>query len=193
LLISVGVIMENKIVQYLFETGELKRIKRSGWWLAKVKDPESVAEHSYRTAIVAFVLAKLEGVDANKLSTAAVFHDVIETRLLDLHKLSARYIDVHEGIEKKVVEGQLAPLPKDLTSDISALYELKGKELDVLKDADYLECAFQAKEYLEIGYSDAQEWLDNIGKLLKTESAKKLFVSMLSSRSSDWWQGLKRL
>ncbi len=188
-----GVFMENRIVRYLFETGELKRIKRSGWWLAKVKDPESVAEHSYRTAIVAFILAKLEGVDANRLCAAAVFHDVIETRLLDLHKLSARYIDVHEKIEKKVVEDQLAALPKELASELASLYELKGKELDILKDADYLECALQAKEYLESGYADAQEWLDNIGKLLKTESAKKLFVSIISSRSSDWWQGLKRL
>lgn len=183
----------NNIVRYLFETGELKRIKRSGWWLAKVKDPESVAEHSYRTAIVAFVLAKLEGADAQKLSTAAVFHDVIETRLLDLHKLSARYIDVHEKIERKVIDEQLAPLPKEIADEISSLYELKGKEFEILKDADYLECALQAKEYVESGYNDAQEWLDNIGKLLKTDSAKKLFVSILSSRSSDWWQGLKKL
>lgn len=180
-------------VKYLFEAGELKRIKRSGWWLAKIKDPESVGEHSYRTAIVAFVLARMEGVDANRLATAAVFHDVIETRLLDLHKVSARYIDVHEKIEARVLSDQLAGIPKDVADEITRLYSLKGKELDVLKDADYLECALQAKEYVESGYQDAQEWLDNIAKLLVTDSAKQLFSQILLSRSSDWWNGLKRL
>jgi len=183
----------NEIIRYLFESGELKRIKRSGWWLAKVKDPESVAEHSYRTAIVAFVLAKMECVDAHKLCSAAVFHDVIETRLLDLHKVNARYVDVDEKIEKQVVSDQLKGIDKQIASEISNLYLLNEKEFAVLKDADLIECALQAKEYVEIGYIDAQEWLDNIGKLIKTESSKKLFAVLLKSRSSDWWQGLKRL
>lgn len=181
------------LIRYLFEAGELKRIKRSGWWLAKVKDPESVADHSYRTAVVAFVLAELEGVDANKLCSAAAFHDLIEARLLDLHKVNARYVDVSDEIEAKVVTDQLAGMPKPIADRIGSLYNLSERERIVLKDADLLECALQAKEYVEMGYPDAQEWLDNIAKLLKTGSGKKLFSAIVSSRSSDWWQGLKNL
>jgi len=181
------------LISYLFEAGELKRIKRSGWWLAKVKDPESVADHSYRTAIVAFVLAEMEGVDANKLCAAAAFHDVIETRLQDLHKVNARYVDVTDEIEAKVVSDQLNNLPPRISERIASLYKLSERERLVLKDADLLECALQAKEYVETRYPDAQEWLDNINKLLKTASGKKLFAVLLSSRSSDWWQGLKKL
>jgi hypothetical protein len=40
----------NDMAKYLYEAGQLKRVKRSGWWIAGVKDPESVAEHSFRTA-----------------------------------------------------------------------------------------------------------------------------------------------
>jgi putative hydrolase of HD superfamily len=181
------------LIRYLFEAGELKRIKRSGWWLAKVKDPESVADHSYRTAVVAFVLAELEGVNAEKICSAAAFHDVIETRLLDLHKVNARYVDVSDETEAKVVKDQLANMPKSIADRIQSLYSLSEKERLVLKDADLLECALQAKEYVEVDYPDAQEWLDNIAKLLKTNSGKKLFSTILTSRSSDWWQGLKKL
>ncbi|CAM5298637.1 HD domain-containing protein [Streptomyces californicus] len=31
---------------FLLEMGMLKRAKRSGWWIAGVKDPETIAEHS---------------------------------------------------------------------------------------------------------------------------------------------------
>ena len=33
-----------------YELGLLKRIRRAGWWHVGVRDPESVAEHSLRTA-----------------------------------------------------------------------------------------------------------------------------------------------
>jgi putative hydrolase of HD superfamily len=39
--------------QLIYETGLLKLAKRTGWWLCGVKDPESIAEHSFRTAIIA--------------------------------------------------------------------------------------------------------------------------------------------
>ncbi|GGP44124.1 hypothetical protein GCM10010214_16250 [Streptomyces abikoensis] len=34
---------------FLLEMGMLKRAKRSGWWIAGVKDPETIAEHSFRS------------------------------------------------------------------------------------------------------------------------------------------------
>ena len=43
-----------------------KRVKRSGWWVAGIDDPESVAEHSYRTALLGYILASLEGADPTK-------------------------------------------------------------------------------------------------------------------------------
>src|SRR3989338_2586112 len=174
------------LVDYLFEVGELKRIKRSGWWLAKVKDPESVAEHSHRASILAFILAKMENVDPYKLCSAAVFHDVIEARLGDIHKVTARYVDITNEIEKKVIEEQLQNVPSEISSEIKKVILLEGKERDVLKDADLLECAIQAKEYLEIGHAACTIWMDNIGKQLKTRSAKDIFQEIKESKSSIW-------
>ena len=115
--------MEN-IAKYIFEAGMLKHVKRSGWWACKIKDPESVAEHSFRAAIVAFIIAKLEGESdefANKLATAAVFHDMHETRILDLNKVAVRYINKQEAISRKVEEEQIKLLPTDVQSALKNL------------------------------------------------------------------------
>lgn len=39
--------------RFLYEAGTLKQTRRTGWWMAGVRDPESVAEHSWRTALIA--------------------------------------------------------------------------------------------------------------------------------------------
>jgi putative hydrolases of HD superfamily len=56
----------NSVANFLFETGTLKNHKRTGWWIAGVKDPESVAEHSWRAALLASIIAELEGADPAK-------------------------------------------------------------------------------------------------------------------------------
>jgi putative hydrolase of HD superfamily len=63
------------IAKYLYEIGYLKHLKRSGWWRMGVRDPESVAEHSYRTAVIGYVLANLEGADPEKTASICLFHD----------------------------------------------------------------------------------------------------------------------
>jgi putative hydrolase of HD superfamily len=45
------------LTNFLYEMGLLKRYKRTGWWIAGIDNPESIAEHSFRTAIIGYVLA----------------------------------------------------------------------------------------------------------------------------------------
>ncbi|MCI0503606.1 HD domain-containing protein [Candidatus Micrarchaeota archaeon] len=182
--------------RYIFEAGMLKRVKRSGWWAEKVENPESVADHSFRTGVIAFIIARMEGLgeaDANRLCTAAVFHDMHEARLGDMHKITARYIEVTKELERKVEREQAAGMPPPIQNSILGTLDLSEKERIILKDADYLECAFQAKEYLDVGYRGAQSWIDNIGARLKTRSAKSLHAKMKTMDSNCWWKGLKRL
>ncbi len=183
------------VARYIFEAGMLKRVARSGWWAEKVKHPESVADHSFRTALVAFILARMEGCDdasANRICTAAVFHDMHETRLLDLNKITARYIRVDRSLERKVERDQIEGFEPALKDAMLSALRLSDKEEMILKDADYLECAFQAKEYADSGHSTAA-WVDSIGKRLQTKSAKALIAKVKKADSSGWRDGLKRL
>jgi len=73
------------------------------------------------------------------------------------------------------------------------LEERKTKEAIIAKEADYLEVAFQAKEYMEQGYKDAQIWIDNVDKVLVTKSAKELMKQLKKTSYNDWWKGLKKV
>lgn len=184
-----------EIAKYLFEAGQLKRVRRSGWWMIGVEHPESIAEHSFRAAIVGYLIGKMEGVDANKVALMALFNDMHEARLNDLHKVGHRYIDFRKA-EKKAFEEQVERLPKDIAKELKGNFlqfqSDSTKEGIVARDADLIECALQAKEYIDKGFKDAQDWLDNIRKHVKTNSAKKLLDSIEKGDSNSWWKGLKK-
>lgn len=186
---------EKKLVNFLYETGQLKRVKRSGWWLEGVKEPESVAEHSYRTAIIGYFLAKIEGADANKTALMCLFHDIHETRTNDSHKLAQRYFKLEEG-EKECLNEQFSMLGnegKELFSLLNGLGDEKTKESVIAKEADLLEDALQAKEYYEIGHKTAIEHIRRIKKLLKLDSSKRILKIIEENSAYGWFKELKKL
>lgn len=184
-----------EIANFLFEVGNLKRVKRSGWWLAQIKDPESVAEHTHRCSVVALIIAKMEEMsdeECHKICAAAAMHDLHETRILDLNKVSARYIEITEEKTLEIEKEQREKMPQKVKKLFEKLLQLSEKEKTILKDADYLECAIQAKEYLDIGYTDTQEWIDSVQKRLKTKSAKKILEEIKKGKANKWFENLKK-
>lgn len=188
--------MLTEITKYLYEMGQMKRVKRSGWWLAGIVNPESVAEHTFRTAIVGYILAQLEGADPMKTATLCLWHDTQETRTNDAHKLAQRYVDMKKG-EQIALGEQMERLPSKIAQDISALVtEYNGREsleARLAHDADLLECIIQAREYQRQGYPDVQDWIDNCQVGLKSESAKRLAETSLTVEPREWFEGLNKL
>lgn len=191
------VAMMKKIANFLFEAGQLKRAPRNGWNHLGIKNPESIADHSWRTAVIAFILAKLEGVDVQKVTTMAVWHEIAETRIMDLDKLAQRYFTNKNEVEKIAFDEQMDSLPSEIATEIRSFYDNHDsdstKEQIIVKDADYLECLIQAREYEEQGFIGARNWYENAQKMLKTESAKKLATQIIEGRPSDWFESLKRI
>ena len=68
---------DNHALNFFAEAGLLKKIKRSGWWVAGIKDPESVAEHCFRCALIGYYIAHLEGVDPYKVVLMTLFNDIL--------------------------------------------------------------------------------------------------------------------
>lgn len=94
--------MVKKIVKFFFELGQLWKIKHAGWYVAGVKDPESVAEHVWRASEIGYVLACLEGVNPDKTAVMVLFHDNGEARVLDRHRVANRYVSAKEGEIKRL-------------------------------------------------------------------------------------------
>ncbi len=165
------------IVDFLYQAGSLKDVDRSGWKTVGIA-PESVSEHSYRTALIAYFLAKEEGLeDREGVLIAALLHDVHEARTTDLHLVAKQYADVDE---KRARDDALETLP-------DFLRPFKDKRImEVVKDADKLECIFQAKEYQDLGNPYVKDWIKNASSALRTPSAKKLCREALERDAFAW-------
>jgi len=62
----------------------LKNISRQGWIdKLSIKDPESVADHSYSMAIMAMVISDLENYDSEKILKMVLLHDLAESKIGD--------------------------------------------------------------------------------------------------------------
>ena len=169
----------------------LKRVKRSGWWVAGIKHPETVAEHSFRCAVIAYYIAHCEGADPFKVVTMALFNDIHEARINDLHKMGHYYIEFRDA-EKKVFADQIAALDPRVKKGLSrarSLYDRQDcRESIAARDADILECLVQAKEYVDNGYPAARTFFKRAPDHLKTKTARALWKRALTWDSHAWWQ-----
>jgi putative hydrolase of HD superfamily len=173
---------------FLLEMGMLKRAKRSGWWIAGVKDPETIAEHSFRVALIGSVLAMMEGADPAKTALMGLWHDTQETRVGDIPHIGRRYLDAAEN--ERVTEDQVSaahPAVRAGARRIVEEYE-NGDSLEVVcaHDADKLECLIQAVEYREQGYVNVEGWIETSRANLKTASAQALAEAALTMSSVEW-------
>ncbi|MGW7347819.1 HD domain-containing protein [Streptomyces sp. NPDC054854] len=176
------------VARFLYEAGTLKNAARTGWWMAGVKQPESVAEHSWRTSLIASIIAKLEGADPARAAFLAVWHDTQETRTGDVNHLGKKY---STGADHEAVTAdQTAGMPELLAATIQELVaEYEGKdsaEAICARDADKLECMLQGIEYRAQGYEAAQRWIDNSRSRLTTETGQRLAEELLSQGPLDW-------
>ncbi|MFJ9343804.1 HD family hydrolase [Streptomyces sp. NPDC101733] len=175
---------------FIFEMGVLKRVSRTGWWFTGNKQPETVAEHSFRVGVIASILAMMEGADPARVALLALFHDSQETRVGDIPHIGRRYIRASSNQE--VTADQVSAAHPAVRAGVQAAvdeYEdATTPEAIVARDADKLECLVQAIEYREQGYSLTQNWIDTSLASLKTESAKTLAEAALSMTSLEWQQ-----
>ncbi|MBV7668331.1 HD domain-containing protein [Streptomyces halstedii] len=174
--------------RFLYEAGTLKHTRRTGWWMAGARDPESVAEHAWRASLIASLIAKLEGADPAKAAYLAVWHDTQETRTGDVNHLGKKYAPA--GDPQAVTADQTAGMPEALATairDVVAEYEAKeSPEAVCARDADKLECMLQGIEYKAQGYENAQRWIDNSRARLVTETGRRLADELLGQGPLDW-------
>lgn len=178
-------------INFFAEAGLLKKIKRSGWWVAGIKDPESVAEHCFRCAVIGYYLAHREGADPYKVIVMTLFNDIHESRINDLHKMGHYYIDFKEA-ERKVFKDQTELLDAAMKEELRRFrgeYDgQKSREGIVARDADILECLLQAKEYHDIGYKGAEKFFQKAPAFLHTKTARRWWRRIRRWDSRSWWE-----
>jgi putative hydrolase of HD superfamily len=140
------------ILKFAHEISSLKSTKRTGWVRSLVADPESIADHMYRMALLAFMIPENANIDRNKIIKMALVHDVAEAKVGD--------ITPHDGvsdIEKRQLESKGMDFLVNVLENSSEAKEMKelwleyenGQTLEaqIVKDLDKFEMICQAFEY----------------------------------------------
>jgi putative hydrolase of HD superfamily len=174
----------------LLLAGALKSLPRTGWRLAGIKDCESVAEHSYRVALLALILSELvEGVDRAKMVQMALLHDLPESLVTDLPRTAVELIgrDAKRQAERDAW-AELMPVDPPLESWRALWEEFEAEETSeakLIRAADRLEMLFQAYEYERSGYANLESfWQDEGLAGSEFESVRSLFAEVKRMRAA---------
>jgi putative hydrolase of HD superfamily len=123
----------------------LKVLKRAGWVRSGVKEPESVADHSFGLAVLALMFAQKQNLDVGKVAQTAILHDIGESIIGD--------ITPHDGVNSEQKKEQEAVAVQEILED-DKLYQLwldfeegRTPEGRLVKQLDKLEAYLQARSY----------------------------------------------
>jgi len=167
----------------LSEVGRLKEIKRSGWVKRNIKNAESVSDHSFRTAMLAFLYSKELKLDVEKCIKMALVHDIHEVYTGDII-LTRTNEKQKSKKELKAINDLSKLLPKSESKEILSLWEelhaARTNEAKLVRDLDKIEMLLQALEYKKSNRTkhSLQQFFDSTEPLLKTKKAKELFSAI---------------
>ena len=165
--------MSAALIDLLQHGQALKMLPRTGWLLAGVQTPESIADHTTGVALLVLFMAESinadwgsEGLTAplrvERAATLALLHDLGESVLTDLPKRSAALLGdpTKQAAEEAAMAALMAELPGG--NGYSALwqeYATAGTpEARLVKDADKLEMVYQALCYERAGQRNLDEF-----------------------------------
>ncbi|MEM1282008.1 MAG: HD domain-containing protein [Chlamydiota bacterium] len=176
-----------EVINLLNEVGMLAKTPRSGFaFLGSGK--QSVAEHSYRMALVALALAHImeESVHIERLLLICLTHDLPEARTGDMNYVNKKYVKVDEAKALNELKEE-SVLGREFVEYIDEYNGKKSIEAKIAKDADQLELLLCLKEEHDKGNPRAMDWFDNGVKRLITDAAKSMAQEIWSTPSDAWW------
>ncbi|MDT8419905.1 MAG: HD domain-containing protein [Desulfuromonadales bacterium] len=174
------------LANFLFEVGMLKRTPRTGFQFLG-SGAESVAEHSFRTAIIGYTLAQMDGsADVGRVLQLCLFHDIPEARMGDLNYVNKKYLQANEARAVEDLARQL-PFGEDYRETLEEFAAEQSREAQLSHDADQLEMILALKEYKDLGNRYADEWYPFAFERLQTDIARQLATTIWETDSTRWW------
>lgn len=175
-----------QLAQFVYESGIHSRTPRSGFWFLG-SGQQSVAEHLFRTAFIAYALCHLEPkVDRAKAIMMSLVHDFGEGRTSDLNY-------VHQKYGRLAEDHAFADIARTVPfgDEMLALYKEEQAretlEAKLVKDADQLEWIASMREEEAKGNTKARGWATIALKRLKTPAGQRLGKELMKTHPDSWW------
>jgi putative hydrolase of HD superfamily len=155
------------MLECMAELHTLTKLPRIGWIMAGVPDPESVSDHCFETAIIAYILAQQldEPVDMGKVLAMALFHEVGEVRLTDLPRRSSPYVkEFKREAETQASRDILHGVAENVLPLLQEMHELKTVEARLVEAAEELQIITAAMYYAKENRGDISEYRRDAAK-----------------------------
>jgi putative hydrolase of HD superfamily len=153
----------------LLDAYALKDERRTGWQLRGVREPESVAAHSWGVAYLCLCFADAAaGVDPDRALRLAVLHDVAEAHTGDEPTRADPDAETVDPVEKErrersAVADLLGPFDERLRADWESYEERETPTARFVKDMDLVDMCLQAVVYERRARYDADAENPNFG------------------------------
>jgi putative hydrolase of HD superfamily len=165
---------DQDLLGLLLELQSLDRVPRSGYNLRGVSPPESVSEHLFHVAFMAWTLAAEESqLDRLRVVELALVHDLAEVRSGDLPRSIAHYLPpgAKKETEKAIASDLLAPLGAK-GPELFAEYQAKtSPEARFVGACDRLQLLVKTQVYEEWGSRGLDEFWQHLEELVGSEFA----------------------
>lgn len=186
----------SSIIDLFLRANEAKEIPRTGWGMHGVKNPESVAEHTFSLSFLTLQLAPILSdrlnypLNINKLVKMAILHDIGEIETGDIVISRGAIIDLQKRQQKEEKEKKgIANLFKDTDkSNLSVslfeeMIERQTIEATVFWQLDKLDMAIQALYYeLQDKGENMTEFFENARAHITDEFLLELLKNVESRR-----------
>jgi len=175
--------MLEEIIEFSRLIGKLKRTERTGWktWV-KIENPESVADHIFRTAVLGMLISDIKKLNTEKIVRMILLHDLSEALMGDWDYYAKRKLgeEKKEQREKESFDKIISLLPREVREKylgiVKELMNKESEEAKLVKQIDNLEMIMQALEYEKEGYS--KERLDAFWRFHKKDFKDKDFLNL---------------
>ena len=172
------------ILDFLNIAANLKTVPRQGWIdKLSIKNPESVADHTYSMAIIGMVLSDSQKYNTEKILKMILLHDLAESITGDVTP-EQKSQQEKKFLEDKTMKNILLQLPESLQKQYLHLwYEYQtndSNEANFVHQIDKLEMAIQAKIYSKQKNSSKNllSFFDSAKKEIQDPNLLKLFEQL---------------
>ncbi|PIS15459.1 hypothetical protein COT62_03605 [Candidatus Roizmanbacteria bacterium CG09_land_8_20_14_0_10_41_9] len=178
-----------KVLSFLVSAARSKKIIREGWRREGIKDPESVAEHSFQLSIIAMIFADQFGLDKEKLIKMAILHDLGEVVTEDIVWARGKVINIEKQAIKEKAE--LIGITKlfniigkstEYENIFKEMVEKRTPEAEIFWQLDKLEMAIQALEYEKEHRKKLDEFFINSDLLIHSPFLRKILMQIIKQR-----------
>lgn len=184
-----------QLANLIYEAANVKRMLRTGWQRLGDNE-EGVGEHSFMTAVIAYLLAKQvnevksseRNVSMEKIMIMSIFHDFHEGRTGEMDKVAKLYMTRHEDKANIDIFSEVDDELLLLLNEYEAKQTLEAL---VVYEANVIAFGVECKILMERGNTHAKEWMDANSKRVRLPESVELMNLLAATDSQDWWKDIR--